>query len=185
MRYKLDETLFWQPYIELEYRIGNMNKNKFQPGISSSEFEKLLNKLQSYNWLDVYEINHVDFIKDSYRTSVDNSNKRINNIFKKSLFTQNINQNEVPYAVRLNVAQELPSDEICINDDTADIIRKKHRYTFCNNNWKLDLTNINCNDNLSYEIELEFTDLAYIRSHKIEYLTKKVLHIFRDIFTDN
>lgn len=184
MRSKLDETLFWQPHIELEYRLGSVRKNNFQPGVSRSEFERVLTKLQSFNWLNSYELDYVDFIKNDQRSSVNSSNKCINNISKKSLFTQNICQTDVPYAVRLNVAQEIPSDENTLNGDTADIIRKKYRYTFCNNNWKLDLTSINCNDKLSYELELEFTDLAYIRSHKVDFLTKKVLHIFRVILAD-
>jgi hypothetical protein len=146
------------PFVEIEIRLGTINKNSFDSCIDRKYFEQIKKTLENGTWTLIENINTVEYISNQ-----EVSLKLINNesiIMKENVITKNIQINNSPFDIRYSVNQEFTLNSY-INSFSKinNIIRTKSRRSYISDNFKYDLTIVNEKKNNinkdKYEIEIE------------------------------
>lgn len=162
---------------ELEYKIVPIKVSSSQ--IDETLFQKLKQCLDSYKlWTKTEHICiHDTFYKNGIRKSSFNDNVLF--IKKKSIKQEYFTINNL-YKLKMCISEENP----CTfeNNSTIHLERYKQRYSYYDLHWHFDLTIVNYN---SYELELEFHDLAYIRSHTLQFLNNLAIQEIQHLLSAN
>jgi len=146
------------PFVEIEIRLGTINKNSFDSCIDRKYFEQIKKTLENGTWKLIENINTVEYISNQ-----EVSLKLINSesiIMKENVITKNIQINNSPFDIRYSVNQEFTLNSY-INSFSKinNIIRTKSRRSYISDNFKYDLTIVNEKKNNinkdKYEIEIE------------------------------
>jgi hypothetical protein len=155
--------------IEFEMRLGKINTGSFDTNVGESNFNKILIGLKKYKgWEDVVETTTSVYYKDNVRTSVDEESEESISIFKKNILKKNFNIENKPYDVRFSISKEIPTE--IEEDDTCDSVRLKKRISFIRKNLSIDMTivtgdptDLDCEDEAQYQIELEIVDPTKVK----------------------
>jgi len=176
--------------IEFEMRIGKINTGSFDTNVGESNFNKIINGLKKYKaWEDVVETNTSVYYKDNTRTSLNEETEESVSIFKNNIVKQNFNIENKSYDVRFAVSKEIPVE--LNEDDDMDSVRYKKRISFIRKNLSIDMTvvtgdptDLDCEDESQYQIELEIIDPTKVKDdielYNIIYKIFDILKIIED-----
>lgn len=146
--------------IEIEIRIGRIDKTTFNSGLNSSEFySKILENLYTYkNWKGISETSTHEYINNNNcKTVINKKNNATLNIKKTKLETHDFTFSKTPYDFRISVSKE---EEIKNKISDYTILRKKDRVTFKYKECNFDITKVEEEteneiiENEEFEIEL-------------------------------
>jgi len=194
------------PFVEIEVRFGTLNSNYFDSSVDANYFRTINSALEKGEWKQINKI----FTKEYYKKKeklrlielIDESQKKTL-IMKENILNKNIQLKNSPFDIRFSINQELLLNSYIetfdINDDSLTI-REKCRHSYCNDNFKYDLTYVvQTYNNVKkeiYEVELEILqndetttwDSSYINNFiecKIYDIVNIVEPIDRNTFTIN
>jgi hypothetical protein len=175
-------------------RLGKINTGSFDTNVGESNFNKILIGLKKYNgWENVVEkttsVYYYKDIKNNARTSVDEETEESTSIFKKNILKKNFNIENKPYDVRFSVSKEIPTE--FDEDDTCDSVRFKKRISFIRKNLSIDMTivtgdptDLDCEDEAQYQIELEIVDPTKVKnSTELYNIIYKIFDVLKIIST--
>jgi hypothetical protein len=159
------------PNLELEFRLGKIKKNRFDTNIKETSYYKIKALLDKSESCKVLSSEYVDiFYEDVRYNNITNTY-----IQKKSLHKEDLSNNI--YDIRISVSQELPAT--CKKKETYRRNKKRDQYIF--RNWSIDLTIVTLDNNITYECELEYHNINYIRSHDLMFLKKLAIKELNNI----
>lgn len=168
--------------IEIEFRIGTIENNKFNASISKSNFEKILNgvlenkqfirehaKVSYSTYIDTFA--NIKNNKKSYRTTLDLNTNKINKVIhKEKIDTYDCECKGFPFDLRLSLSNEKEfKEDILQNNGLIEFTnsRKKERISISfSEGYTFDFTIVNSYLEtipiVTYEVELEL-DYKIIR----------------------
>lgn len=149
--------------VEFEFRFGKINAGTFDTDVGQEKFNKILGGLKKYKgWETINETHTSVYYKDKIRTSVNEDTDESTTILKKPLTKKNFNLENQSFDIRFSVAKEIPID---VGDEEMENVRVKKRMSFIRKNLSIDMTivtgdptDLDCEDEARYEIELEIID---------------------------
>lgn len=149
--------------IEIEIRIGRIDKKTFEPGLNSTEFfSKILKTLYTCDkWKNISEHSTDEYIKDDCKTIIDKKTNNKVSIRKTKLESYNFSFVNTPYDFRISVSKE---EKITSQVTKHQIIRKKNRVSFHYKECNFDITQVEEEteneiiENEEFEIELTNLD---------------------------
>jgi hypothetical protein len=160
------------PNLEIELRLGKRNREMFDTNIGEEKFNKIKQALDNFKeWEEVKNINTTSYFSDNYRYDVNEDTEECSTIIKKKIknFDQILKDQQLD--VRLSIAQEIPQENIDIENMTINRVRCKKRVSYIRNNLSIDLTivtgqpdDMDEESDISYEIELELLNLNDVSS---------------------
>lgn len=163
------------PYIELEFRLGSLNKT-FDTNIGLERYTKIKNALDAYkNWTSTETANITDTFYNSIRHSLNKNTNETLVIQKKKLRHELLKLKN--FDVKMSLCQEKPK---VLENTHATFQREKTRISYITNNWKIDLTIID--NSKAYECELEFNP-HYVKVHSLEFLKKEALRQLQNLIS--
>lgn len=148
--------------LELEFRLGVIQENRFDPVIPKAFFEKIKNKLDNSKcWKDTKIIDCIDKFHNGMRLSEHEDGTKVC-IKKEKIFTSDWNFKGTPFDVRICLSKEQRIPQSKFRARKNLYIRKKKRFSYIYKNWSYDLSIITMENNgveeTKYEIELEIMD---------------------------
>jgi hypothetical protein len=151
------------PNIEIEIRIGKINRNSFDTDLTKGTYEKILRRLRRYKaWESVTEYDTtVFYFQNGGRVTYDNVlDQEIESIIKKPIEKFNFPLEGQPFDVRLGISTEEPFERD--EDEQAVSSRTKNRVSFLRKNLKIDVTAVTGDPDdpdseaeTQYQVELE------------------------------
>ena len=153
---------------EVEFRLGKYVNNKFIPGVNKSTFYLILKKLE-----EKYKFTTTESIVYIYKNNI----RKINDTYQRKIKIQSKDIEFSNISVRLSRAIETPLKEIVTKEEPI-FTRKRLRYSFTIDYYTIDLTVVRTNDNITYEVEVEFNILI----NKIEQFIQPLKQLLEIIF---
>jgi len=152
-----------EPYVEMEIRLGKINRGSFDTNVGQQVFEKVLRGLHKYTgWEKVVKKTDVAYYKDDIRLVMDEDTDESVQVSKRKLVKIDHTLPDRPFDVRFSVAKETP----CTQDvDEYLSAKKRTRESFIRKNLSIDMTVVSGNptdldseEENSYQIEFEIID---------------------------
>lgn len=168
---------------EIEARLGYYKDNKFNPDIGEEMYTNIMIMLNSGSFVHTREVTEVFFQKNNQRvikkddTYVKQTKKRLSN--------NTFSIKNCPIAFRVSCSQESePKKSRAARAYIQKIL--KERDSFIYNMWSFDLTKITCNNEITYQFELEYKyDLVqHLENLSIKnetYIPESMLLILKDV----
>lgn len=146
--------------LEIEFRLGYMENNKFKTNIGKIFFEKILKTLNSTSvWSQVKKENTIDYFNSKKRITSKNGEETC--LKKEKLAVVDFELIGSGFDVRVSFSRETPVSPF--NKSEYDYVRKKNRNSYFYTNFSYDLTDVITEDNSvedhTYEFELEIVKL--------------------------
>ncbi len=139
------------PNIEIEFRLGKLVDNILITDIGANKYNKILDKIK----FDKVN-NIIDYFYDNKRLSIGNGNV-IQCISKNVLVKLDIPIENTEYTIRCSISEE--KNQEIFDEKKSKLYRNKTRMTKYFNNSVLDITSVECNGDLNYEVEIEIKSL--------------------------
>ena len=159
---------------ELEFRLGHFEKTRdgkrFVPGVSKSIFKKLLKLLSEKTKYTT---------TNSYVQYYDNDIRKVDGLIQKKIRIAYKDIAFVKIGVRLSKSIEKTISEEPIGN--VKFSRKRTRYSFSFEGFLIDLTSIDTNGTISYEVEIEFNKVP----SGLEHLIHPLKYILELAYSDN
>ena len=163
-----------EPHVEMELRLGKINRGSFDTNVGQATFEKILRRLHKYNgWEKTKKTSDVAYYKDSIRLTVDEDTDESVQVTKNKILHINHTLPGYPLDVRFAVATEVPCTQEVEEYVTA---KKRVRESFVRKNLSIDMTIVSGNpadldseEENSYQIELEILDPKKITDNNVLY----------------
>lgn len=178
--------------LEIEFRLGYVEDNKFKTNIGITFFEKISKALNHTTvWSQVKKENTIDYFHSKKRMT---SGKGEDSCLKKEkLAIIDFELIGSGFNVRVSFSREIPTSPF--DASKADYMRKKNRSSFFYKNFSYDLTDVITEDNgvedHTYEFELEIIKLdlkkmssAYIIHDSLLKITDVVKMCEEDLHED-
>lgn len=152
-------------HVEVEFRLGKINGNRFDPDIGQAAYGRVITFLEKYNGWESVENSEYDVYNgpENFRTLIDDKSEVRTSMVKKKLINKNFKTEGLAYDVRMSVATEIPKDET--GDEVYETIFHKKRRSFVRKGLRIDLTetsgeadDIDAENASSYQVELEILD---------------------------
>ena len=152
---------FYQPYAEIELRLGKKSGSSFLSNIGYTNYIKIKKCLDSFTkWQSIQEFK----CSDEFFGDVRKSNDIV--IQKKKLYDNDMCLNS-GFSTRFVISQEIPL-RTSLEEQPITYIREKNRSRYEDSHWYVDLTHItNLN---TYELEIELKSISYAKKHSYEYI---------------
>jgi hypothetical protein len=151
------------PHLEIEFRLGTLHKS-FNSNIGAETFSKIKSLCDNTtSWKSKNYESYTDIFYDKVR---------YNNKTKKSIIKKVIDKSTIkndPYDIRVSICQEIPT---VLSNNKETLRRSKKRHTYSTELWSIELTEVVSDNSTSYECELEYTCVDYIRTHSLDFLKK-------------
>lgn len=149
-------------YIEIEFRLGKIDRDVFDTNVGKDMFEKIKRRLYKYKgWEEVKETTDEVFYWDGGIRCVYTSEDETHTCKKNKIFKKDFKLSK-PLDVRFSVSQEIPTDQ---PDECAKRSVSRKRISFIRKNVSIDLTevtgppvDIDCECETVYQVEVEFMD---------------------------
>ena len=163
-----------EPHVEMELRLGKINRGTFDTNVGQATFEKILRRLHKYTgWEKVKKTSDVAYYKDSIRLVIDEDTDESVQVMKKKIGTVDQMLPGRPLDVRFAVATENP----CTQDvDEYASAKKRVRESFVRKNLSIDMTVVSGNpadldseEENSYQIEFEILDPTKVTDNIVLY----------------
>lgn len=163
-----------EPHVEMELRLGKINRGTFDTNVGQQTFEKILRRLHKYKgWEKVKKTSDIAYYKDNIRLIVDEDTDESTQITKNKIGHVDHVLPGRPLDVRFAVATEKP----CTQDvDEYVSAKKRVRESFVRKNLSIDMTIVSGNpadldseEENSYQIEFEILDPKNIVDNVVLY----------------
>lgn len=161
-----------EEFVEMEFRLGFIDNNIFDPSIPKEFYSKIIKLLDSNKkWTNKGECSSSDYFYNGKRLSIYDPNKK--SLIKKiKLVIIDFNYENTPFDLRFCISKEIPLNEIDefeeqLLDSDHSFERKKYRNFYNHKIWNYDVTRVLSNDNgleeTKYEFELEISDIEKLK----------------------
>jgi hypothetical protein len=152
-----------EPHVEMELRLGKINRGTFDTNVGQETFEKILRRLRKYTgWERVKKTSDVAYYKDAIRLVIDEDTEESTQIIKHKMTHVDHMLPGKPFDVRFAVATEKPCTQEVEEFVTA---KKRVRESFVRKNLSIDMTIVSGNpadldseEENSYQVEFEIID---------------------------
>lgn len=151
------------PNVELEFRVGKMNRGRFDTNVGKETYSKVLMALNQYaGWESKMETEDTVYYGQNGRRAVCNAKTdEVKRVIKKKIEVVDHALENQPFDVRLGVATETPyePDE---DEEVFDETKTRTRHSFVRKNLVIDVSRVKGNpedmdtdEDTVYQIELE------------------------------
>ena len=183
-------TIFFQNQnldnTEFEFRFGKINDRYFDTNVGEEIFHKILRGLEKYQgWEDVQQIKTSVYSKDDIRMIINEETEEESYMKKKNIFKNNYNLSEKKLDFRFALSTETPLHGLDTDEQIMDTVRTKNRTSFIRKNLSIDMTivtgdptDLDCEEEARYEIELEIINAKNVKDHNELY---NIVHKIFDI----
>ncbi|NBS68031.1 hypothetical protein EBT31_03835 [bacterium] len=164
-----------KPHVELEFRIGKLNRGRFDTNVGKATFEKALRALNKYKgWESVSSKEETIYYGLNGRRAVCNAETGdVKRVIKTRVEVTDHELEDQPFDVRLGVSTEVPYEPE-EEDEVFEETKTRKRYSFTRKNLVIDVSAIqgnpedpDCDDDMSYQIELEIIDPTQVGDDNI------------------
>lgn len=177
LRYVNSQAQKDKPTFEIECRLGHpvfQGKQRFDPDVGKHKFMKIKQSLSESGFLMKYEqttdkIYKVPSNKGTMNVRVttykDEPNKWVTVIKNKVYNTDHTLAAVDNGVVRVSVSTETPYPEFIAptrSETTLPFVRKKKRTSFIADIFNIDMSEVNVNSNVTYEVEVELNNTEYV-----------------------
>jgi len=156
-----------EPSIEIEVRLGKMNRGTFDTNIGKQTFETVLRRLRKFDgWDSVHESQctvYYDQTTSKRVTMNDVTDEMESSVVKKRVLVDDFSLEGFPFDVRLGISTEVPYDrETSSEEENFTRVKKKKRWSFVRKGLSIDMTEVSgeaedkdTEEETEYQIELE------------------------------
>ena len=157
-----------QPNIEIEIRLGKVNRGKFDTNVGQATFEKVLRRLRRYDgWESTNESQSTVYLDTAAGKRVvmnDLTDEMESCVIKKRVLVNDHVLNGFPVDARLGISSEVPYDRDTDDaDENFTRVKKRKRYSFVRKGLSIDLSEVSgdvaqdkdSEEVTEYQIELE------------------------------
>jgi hypothetical protein len=155
-----------QPNVEIEIRLGKVNRGKFDTNVGKQTFEKVLRRLRKFTeWESTSESRATVYYDTSASKRVvmnDDTDEMESCVIKKRLDVNDQVLTGFPIDARLGVSTEVPYDREQDTDENFTRVKKRKRYSFVRKGLSIDLSEVggeaedkDSEETTEYQIELE------------------------------
>ena len=147
--------------IEIEFRFGRRNGNKFDTNVGKATFEKCLSALQRYTgWENTSHNKYTVYYFDGgKRMQINEETDDRESHVKQRIEVNDFQHQSLPFDVRIGVSLETPFE---YDGETATEQKTKERWSFVRKNLSIDVSKIegdpddrDCDDDTTFQIEME------------------------------
>jgi hypothetical protein len=158
-----------QPNVEIEIRLGKVNRGKFDTNVGQATFERVLRRLQRYEgWETVKESQSTVYMDTAAGKRVvmnDVTDEMESCVIKKRLLVNDQVLDGFPVDARLGISSEVPYDREADTEENFTRTKKRKRYSFVRKGLSIDLSEVSgdaddkdSEEATEYQIELEILD---------------------------
>jgi len=175
-----------QKDIEIEFRIGYLDQDKFNSNVPEIFYKKIFNQLISSNFKKT-TLETLDTFSKGLRKSKDLIKNRSTVIKKEKIVSFDFSLINTPFDIRVSISREVKMTIKDFKEEESSYSRNKNRTSFLYKSWSFDLTEVSYIENSVpykiYEVELELLNLK----DDIYYLVHSSLLKVRDmaLFCEN
>lgn len=155
-----------KPNVELEFRVGKMNRGRFDTNVGKEAYTKALMNLAKYKgWEKTSKSEDTIYYGLNGRRAVCNPETGdVKRVVKNRVEVVDQNLEGQPFDVRLGVSTEVPyePDE---EEEVFEETKTRVRHSFIRKNLAIDVSAVqgspddpDCDEDMSYQIELEIID---------------------------
>lgn len=163
------ETYKDTPNVEIEIRLGKVNRGKFDTNIGQQTFEKVLRRLRKFDgWESTSESQSTVYYDTAASKRVvmnDVTDEMESCVIKKRLHVNDQPLNGFPVDARIGISSEVPYDRNEDADENFTRVKKRKRYSFVRKGLSIDLSEVSgdaddkdSEEATEYQIELEIID---------------------------
>jgi hypothetical protein len=158
-----------QPNVEIEIRLGKVNRGKFDTNVGKQTFEKVLRRLRKFTeWESVKESQSTVYYDTAASKRVvmnDETDEMESCVIKKRLHVNDQVLDGFPVDARLGISSEVPYDREQDTEENFTRVKKRKRYSFVRKGLSIDLSEVggdaddkDSEETTEYQIELEIID---------------------------
>jgi hypothetical protein len=158
-----------QPNVEIEIRLGKVNRGRFDTNVGPAVFERVLRRLRKYKgWESVKESQSTVYIDTEANKRVvmnDLTDEMESCVIKQRLHVNDQVLEGFPVDARLGISSEVPYDRDADVDENFTRVKKRKRYSFVRKGLSIDLSEVSgeaedkdSEEATEYQIELEILD---------------------------
>lgn len=157
------------PHVEIEIRLGKVNRGNFDTNVGQQTFEKVMRRLRKFaGWENVTETQTTVYIDTSTSKRVvmnDVNDEMESSVVKKRIYVNDQVLEGYPVDARLGISSEVPYDRETDVDENFTRVKKRKRVSFLRKGLSIDLTEVSgeaedkdSEEATEYQIELEITN---------------------------
>ena len=179
-----------QPNVEIEIRLGKVNRGKFDTNVGQTTFERVLRRLRRYEgWDSTNESQTTVYMDPTTGKRVvmnDITDEMESCMIKRRLLVNDQVLNGFPVDVRLGISSEVPYDREADTEENFTRTRKRTRYSFVRKGLSIDLSEVSgdaedkdSEEATEYQIELEILNppVSAAERHQVFNIVYKISDI--------
>jgi hypothetical protein len=181
-----------QPNIEIEIRLGKVNRGKFDTNVGQATFEKVLRRLRRYEgWESTNETQSTVYLDTAAGKRVvmnDLTDEMESCVIKKRVLVKDQVLEGFPVDARLGISSEVPYDRDTDDaDENFTRVKKRKRYSFVRKGLSIDLSEVSgdvaqdkdSEEVTEYQIELEILNppVSAAERHQVFNIVYKISDI--------
>jgi hypothetical protein len=155
-----------QPNVEIEIRLGKVNRGTFDTNVGQATFEKVLRRLRKYEgWESTKESQSTVYVDTAAGKRVvmnDVTDEMESCVVKKRLLVKDQVLDGYLVDARLGISSEVPYDREADTEENFTRVKKRKRYSFVRKGLSIDLSEVSgdaddkdSEEATEYQIELE------------------------------
>ena len=155
-----------QPNVEIEIRLGKVNRGTFDTNVGQATFEKVLRRLRKYEgWESTKESQSTVYMETAAGKRVvmnDVTDEMESCVVKKRLLVKDQVLDGYLVDARLGISSEVPYDREADTEENFTRVKKRKRYSFVRKGLSIDLSEVSgdaddkdSEEATEYQIELE------------------------------
>lgn len=155
-----------QPNVEIEIRLGKVNRGTFDTNVGQATFEKVLRRLRKYEgWESTKESQSTVYMDTAAGKRVvmnDVTDEMESCVVKKRLLVKDQVLDGYLVDARLGISSEVPYDREADTEENFTRVKKRKRYSFVRKGLSIDLSDVSgdaddkdSEEATEYQIELE------------------------------
>jgi len=179
-----------QPNVEIEIRLGKVNRGKFDTNVGQATFERVLRRLRRYDgWDSTNESQTTVYMDPTTGKRVvmnDVTDEMESCMIKRRLLGDDQVLPGFPVDARLGISSEVPYDRDADTDENFTRTRKRTRYSFVRKGLSIDLSEVSgdaedkdSEEATEYQIELEILNppVSAAERHQVFNIVYKISDI--------
>jgi len=179
-----------QPNVEIEIRLGKVNRGKFDTNVGQATFERVLRRLRRYEgWESTNESQTTVYMDPTTGKRVvmnDVTDEMESCMIKRRLHVNDQVLHGFPVDARLGISSEVPYDREADNEENFTRTRKRTRYSFVRKGLSIDMSEVSgdaedkdSEEATEYQIELEILNppVSAAERHQVFNIVYKISDI--------
>jgi hypothetical protein len=179
-----------QPNVEIEIRLGKVNRGKFDTNVGQATFERVLRRLRRYDgWDSTNESQTTVYMDPTTGKRVvmnDVTDEMESCMIKRRLLVNDQVLPGFPVDARLGISSEVPYDREADTEENFTRTRKRTRYSFVRKGLSIDLSEVSgdaedkdSEEATEYQIELEILNppVSAAERHQVFNIVYKISDI--------